>query len=175
MRKYCWLPGAAGRSRLPRAIAIAAAIAAALTAGAAPLAAQEAMLSEAEREVVSVIETFFEGMLEKDAAKLRSTVSPNATLWGVDNRGAVSAMPIEQFITGVTTREGEGANERIFSPRVEMDGGTAHVWTFYTLHVGERFIHCGYDSFQMLRTGEGWKIVSVADTRRTENCEPPGG
>jgi hypothetical protein len=56
-----------------------------------------------------------------------------------------------------------------------MDAGTAHVWTFYTLHVGERFSHCGYDSFQLLRSGEGWKIVSVADTRRTDNCEPPGG
>jgi hypothetical protein len=164
------------RVRLDGTIAIAAALL--VSAAAAPLAAQDTMLSDAEREVVSVIETFFEGMLQKDAAKLRSTVAPSAVLWIAQNRDGqtnIGTLPIEQFITSVTTRQGEPANERIYAPRVEMDAGTAHVWTFYTLHVGERFSHCGYDSFQLLRTGEGWKIVSVADTRRTDNCEPPGG
>lgn len=151
----------------------------AAAAGSSPAAAQgDATRSTGDREVVSVVETFFTGMLEKDADKLRSTVAPNAVLWGVTRRNGqttVTTTSMEQFITTVTQRPGEGADERIYEPRVEMDGGTAHVWTFYTLHVGERFIHCGYDSFQLLRTPDGWKIVSVADTRRTENCEPPGG
>jgi len=142
------------------------------------LAAQQAMLSAEQQEVVSVVELFFEGMLEGDAAKLRSTVADGAVLWGAavrDGQTMIRATPIEQFITAVTQRQGEPANERIFAPRVELDAGTAHVWTFYTLRVGERFSHCGYDSFQLLKTLEGWKIVSVADTRRTDNCEPPGG
>lgn len=142
------------------------------------LAAQQAMLSAEKQEVVSVVERFFEGMLEGDAAKLRSTVATGAVLWGAavrDGQTMIRATPIEQFITAVTERQGEPAHERIYTPRVELDDGTAHVWTFYTLHVGERFSHCGYDSFQLLKTLEGWKIVSVADTRRTENCEPPGG
>lgn len=131
-----------------------------------------------EREVVAVVERFFQGMLERDAEMLRSTVAPSAVLMSVSTRNGQStyqASPLEQFITAVTTRQGEPANERIYAPRVEIDGSLAHVWTFYTLHVGEQFSHCGYDSFQLLRGQDGWKIVSVADSRRTENCEPPGG
>jgi hypothetical protein len=151
----------------------------AATVAPASLAAQgSTTLSAQEREVVAVIERFFQGMLERDADMLRSTVAPSAVLVGVatrDGATTVRATPIEQFITGVTQRAGEPANERIYSPRVEIDAGMAHVWTFYTLHVGDRFSHCGYDSFQMLRMDDGWKIVSIADTRRTDNCEPPGG
>jgi hypothetical protein len=151
----------------------------AATVAPASLAAQgSTTMAAQEREVVAVIERFFQGMLERDADMLRSTVAPNAVLVGVatrDGATTVRATPIEQFITGVTQRAGEPANERIYSPRVEIDAGMAHVWTFYTLHIGDRFSHCGYDSFQMLRIDDGWKIVSIADTRRTDNCEPPGG
>lgn len=153
-------------------------LAAAMLAIAAAPDAGHAQDTAARREVVAVVERFFQGMLHADADMLRSTVAPGAVLWGTtirDGTTTIRATPIDQFIIAVTTRQGEAANERIFAPRVELDAGTAHVWTFYTLHVGERFSHCGYDSFQLLRGDDGWKIVSVADTRRTENCEPPGG
>ena len=131
-----------------------------------------------ERDVVSVVERFFQGMLQRDTAILRSTVDPTARLSGAAVRNGTTvftATPMDQFIASIARGQGEPANERIFAPRVDIDGNLAHVWTFYTLHVGERFIHCGYDSFQLLRGDDGWKIVNVADTRRTENCDPPGG
>jgi hypothetical protein len=127
---------------------------------------------------VAVVERFFEGMLKRDADMLRSTVHPTAILASAAVRNGtttITATPIDRFITSIATGQGESANERIFAPRVQIDGNLANVWTFYTLHVGERFIHCGYDSFQMLKADDGWKIVHIADTRRTENCEPPGG
>jgi len=134
--------------------------------------------TDAEREVVSVVERFFQGMLERDSAMIRSTVAPNARLSGAAMRNGTtvfSATSMDQFITAVTTRQGEPANERIYAPQVQIDANLAHVWTFYTLHVGDRFSHCGIDSFQLLKGDDGWKIVNVADTRRTENCDPPGG
>lgn len=142
----------------------------------APAAAQAQ--SPEEKEVVAVIETFFAGMLAKDTAMMNGTVDPAARLVRVSQRQgeqpAVGITEMSRFIAGVGRREGEGANERIHNPVVQIDGNMAHVWTFYTLHLGERFSHCGYDSFQLLRLPDGWKIVNVADTGRTENCEVPG-
>jgi hypothetical protein len=112
--------------------------------------------------------------MEGDTAKMRSTFAPAAQLLGVSRDGQTLRWAgVDGFIQSVGSRGG-GANERIHAPEVRIDGNLATVWTFYTLHVGDRFSHCGYDSFQLYRQAEGWKIVSIADTRRTENCDPPG-
>lgn len=129
-----------------------------------------------ERAVVAVVEKLFQGMLARDTAMMRSTMSPAAQMLGRSQDGQTLRWgSVDAFLQAIGRMQGEGANERIYAPEVHIDGNLALVWTFYTLHVGERFSHCGYDSFQLWRSSEGWKIVSIADTRRTENCEPPGG
>jgi hypothetical protein len=148
-----------------------------LLAAAAPAA--RASAQTAEKDVVAVIEQFFAGMLARDTAMMRSTFDPAARLLGITTpRGGqptVRAITMDQFLAGVAQMQGEGANERIYEPEVRIDQDLATVWTYYTLHVGERFSHCGIDAFQLLRLGGAWKIVSVADTRRTEGCEQGKG
>jgi hypothetical protein len=64
-------------------------------------------------------------------------------------------------------------DERLFHPEVRVEGGLATVWTYYELWVGDQFSHCGYDAFQLARAADGWKIVAIADNRRSDGCEPP--
>jgi hypothetical protein len=157
------------------AVAVALLLASVLVASPPPVQAQTA-----EREVVSVIEKFFEGMASRDTSMMRSTVDATARLMGMSTQNGVTsirAIAMDQFITSIgnSPRDRPAAIERIYAPEVRIDGNLAQVWTFYTLHVGERFSHCGIDAFHLLRTEQGWKIVNVADTRRTENCDPPRG
>jgi hypothetical protein len=155
-------------------IAAIAAAALALIGTAAPAAAQAA----AEKDVVAVVEKTFTAMLARDTAGMKALFDPNARLVsGVTRDGVttVSYTSMNDFIAGVGRGTGPGANERIYAPEVRIDGNLAAVWTFYTLHVGDRFIHCGVDAFHLIRGDKGWKIVAIADTRRTENCDPPGG
>jgi hypothetical protein len=57
--------------------------------------------------------------------------------------------------------------------RVEIDGALASVWVDYNLYVGDKFMHCGIDHFLLVRGDDAaWKIISLADTRRTEGCKP---
>lgn len=127
-----------------------------------------------EEAVLAVITTMFDGMRARDAEMIRSAFHPEARLLatgaGPDGVPRVQVIPIDSFI-GQVGQPGPSLDERTYNPRVEMDGGLAHVWVDYTLHVGEDFSHCGVDSFQLGRTAEGWKILSVADTRRQEGCE----
>ena len=37
--------------------------------------------------------------------------------------------------------------------------------------LGQTFSHCGVDSVQLLKTADGWKIMSIADTYVREGCE----
>jgi hypothetical protein len=45
----------------------------------------------------------------------------------------------------------------------------ATAWTPYELYVNEKRQHCGVDAFQFYKTDKGWKIITIADTRR--KCE----
>ena len=133
-----------------------------------------AQQSPEEEAVLAVITTMFDGMRARDAEMIRSAFHPEARLLatgaGPDGVPRVQIIPIDRFIEQVG-QPGPSLDERTYNPRVELDGGLAHVWVDYTLHVGEDFSHCGVDSFQLARTADGWKILSVADTRRQEGCE----
>jgi hypothetical protein len=133
----------------------------------------EASAQNAEQDVVAVVERLFEGMRTRDTTMLRSVFDPSARLYGVNRDGAVRASAPDDFIRSVGGREGPMLDEKVFAPHVQIDGDLASVWTFYTLHIGDQFSHCGIDAFMLLRVANQWKIVSLADTRRQENCEPP--
>ena len=58
---------------------------------------------------------------------------------------------------------------------VQIEGTLAQIWASYDFHFGQTFSHCGVDAVQLLKTAEGWKIMSLADTFVREGCEhhPP--
>ena len=67
---------------------------------------------------------------------------------------------------------GAHLDEVTFDEQVLVDGNLAMAWTPYNIFVNGAFQHCGVDLFSMVRTVEGWKIVELVDTRRTDGCDP---
>jgi len=61
-------------------------------------------------------------------------------------------------------------DEQIYDVEVRVSGGLAMVWTAYDLYVDGLHSHCGVDLFDLVLTGDGWKIIGVADTRSNEGC-----
>lgn len=61
-------------------------------------------------------------------------------------------------------------DEKIVFEFVHIDSYLASVWTPYRLYVDGKFIHCGVDSFQLIRKNGSWKISHLIDTRR-KNCD----
>ena len=50
--------------------------------------------------------------------------------------------------------------------RVLIDAKLASVWAPYTFYLGSTFSYCSYDSFQLVKLADGWKIAHVIGTRR---------
>lgn len=122
-----------------------------------------------------MVQRLFDGMRAHDTAMMRSTLSPQVRLLGTaerDGRTQVVTADVNRWIASAGAAR-EVLDERLVDPEVRVDGDMATVWTGYTFYVGTRFSHCGYDSFQLARTSDGWKIVSIMDTRRQDGC--PGG
>jgi hypothetical protein len=62
-------------------------------------------------------------------------------------------------------------DERISFDLVKIDGELASVWTPYKFYAGEKFSHCGVDSYQLVKLNGEWKIQYLIDTRRKQGCE----
>lgn len=129
--------------------------------------------SEAEA-VKTVIRQLFEGMKRGDSAMVKAVFLPNAILHtaGTTKTGEMKLVSgdVNGFVTAVGTPHTSVWDERITFGQVLVDGPLASVWTPYQFYLGEKFSHCGVNSFQLFKSPEGWKITYLIDTRRKEHC-----
>lgn len=133
-----------------------------------------------EQEVLAVVQRLFDAMRSKDTAAMRQLFDPNGTLVGM-RPGRDGGPPRVQRITGAEFAAFVAGDkrpdwiERAWSPQVRISGTLATVWAEYDFHFGQTFSHCGVDSVQLLKTADGWRIFSIADTFVQEGCErhPP--
>jgi len=140
------------------------------------LAAPPVRAQTPEPDVLAVIRRVFDGMRAADSAMARSAFDATARLViGSDSAGIprVSIADVDRFLAAVGRPRDEVWDERIWDTEVRVDGGLASVWTKYAFYRGEQFSHCGVDVFELVRRPDGWKIVHLADTRRTTNCWTP--
>ena len=124
--------------------------------------------------VLAVVKQLFDGMRAADAAKIRATFHPSAQLFSSsvkDGKPQVAVESAEAFVAGVTRPHTEIYDERTRNEVVQIDGGFASVWAEYGFYRGTTFNHCGIDAFHLARDADGWKIVSLGDTRRAAPCE----
>ena len=136
------------------------------------VSAEDALHPE-EAEVLAVVDRLFDAMRARDGAALAAVFHPEARMMVAPDEDEapepVSIQTVDAFIASIGAG-GDPIHEPYFRPRVQVDGHLAHVWTFYHLYRGETFSHCGYDSFELVRTLEGWRVAFVAYTLRRERC-----
>lgn len=62
--------------------------------------------------------------------------------------------------------------ETLGTPAIEIDEDVAMVWAPYTLTINGKLSHCGYDHFDLVRSGGQWKILNITYSHRTTGCAP---
>lgn len=125
---------------------------------------------------LAVVRELFDAMRAGDSARVRAVFHPRmgglvTAETGPDGQSRVSTTTIDGFAKAIGTPHPAPYDERIFNPRVLMDGPLASVWVDYSFYVGTQFSHCGVDVFQLAKDGPVWKIVALADTRRKTGCQ----
>ena len=137
--------------------------------------AATAQTPAAETEAVKqTIRSFFEGMRQGDSALVRRTLAPGAVFHTLSTRAGQTQLRPENssdFVKAVGTPHKEVWDERITFDKILIDANLASVWTPYEFYLGSTFSHCGYNSFQLVKLADGWKIAHVIDTRRKEKCK----
>lgn len=130
--------------------------------------------SNTEKESVKkVITRFFDGMRKGDSSMVNESLSRGVimqTIAEIQGKTVVRSSDVKGFLTFVATPHSEIFDERITFDQVLIDSKLASVWTNYKFYLGEKFSHCGVNSFTLVKEDEGWKISHIIDTRRKLNC-----
>ncbi|MBO9673609.1 MAG: nuclear transport factor 2 family protein [Sphingobacteriaceae bacterium] len=130
--------------------------------------------SDEENAIKKTITNLFTGMKDGDSTLVHSAFADGAILQTIVNKeGKVSVRneSVNNFIKFIGTPHQDKYDERIVFNKILIDGPLASVWTDYKFYLGDKFSHCGVNSFQLVKGDKGWQIVYIIDTRRKEGCK----
>lgn len=124
-----------------------------------------------EKEVKQVIQHMFDGMRKGDSAMVHSVLYSGARLQTTytdkkTNKPALREESISDFVKAVGTPHKEVWDERLSGYDIKIDDNLAIAWTPYEFYLDGKFSHKGVNVFQLFKSDKGWKIISIADTRR---------
>lgn len=127
-----------------------------------------------EYEVKYAIETFFDGFHKSDSLKMKSVMLPTMSLRSIqpnqEGKEVVITENVSRFLKIVTQyAKTQNWEEELLSFKFNIDGKLAQVWVPYHFYLNGMLSHCGANSFQLFKEEDGWKIISILDTRR-KNC-----
>lgn len=128
--------------------------------------------SKEQQEIMKPINFLFEGMEKADTTIIKKAFAKNVIMKVVSEKGAKKES-LDNFLKQIANKKPGTPKwlEKLFNTEIRMDGHLAHVWTEYSFYVGDKFSHCGVDSFALIKLDGEWRIVYIMDTRRRDNCE----
>lgn len=140
------------------------------------LSVNKAGAQSAEDSVKMVITTMFTAMNKADATLLKSCFADSIIFQTVgtdkhEGKVVIRNQDAADFVSFIGKQKAGMIDERIAFETVIVNGSLAIVWTPYNFYYNGKFIHCGVNSFQLVRFKEGWKIQYLIDTRTKAGCK----
>lgn len=126
-------------------------------------------------EITTTINNLFNGMKNRDSALVASCFHPDVKMETVfinkEGNTILHTGKLDEFVKAVgSDHEGEWI-EKLTSITLHSDKIMASAWTRYEFYVDENFIHCGVNSFQLVKLDNKWVITYLIDTRRKQGCK----
>ncbi len=141
-------------------------------------AAQAQDIKAESKKVKAVIKQLFDGMRQGKPDMVAGAFHKDATLQTCYTNRKTGKPVLRnigsytKFVESIKKKKPEDKyDERISKYVVQIDDNLASVWTPYEFYLNGKFSHCGVNNFQLFKSEEGWKIVSILDTRRRKKCK----
>jgi hypothetical protein len=132
--------------------------------------AQPAAKNDDGREATAVANKLFDAMRAKNAEAIRALFMPEGQLVAIDKPRTGEGLSKTRVFTAdafsklISEAKAPEFIEKMPQPDVNVFGDLATVYGRYTFHVGDKFSHCGTNTFNLVRTEQGWKIANAAST-----------
>lgn len=135
------------------------------------------MNAQENNDVLKPIYMLFEGMEKADTSLINNAFTKDAKMFtGYVNKNGEEVIKegsLTEFITAIANKPKDDPKwiEKLYNTEFKVDGNIAQVWTEYSFFVGDEFLHCGVDAFQLIKIDGEWKIIHLMDTRRKKGCK----
>lgn len=129
--------------------------------------------SSEEAAVKATINKLFEGMQKADSTLLKPLFTSAARLQTVVNKDGnvtVHDDAIGAFINSIGKAKASTLDERLSGMDIRIDADLATAWTPYVFYVQDKKTHCGVNAFTLIKMNGNWKIQTIIDTRRKDDC-----
>ena len=119
---------------------------------------------------MDAVNRLFAGMKAKNADQIKAVFMPEAQLVAIDKPkdgkgiSTTRKFTADSFAAMISTAKAGEFVERMINPDVRVMGDMAVVTGLYTFYVGDKFSHCGANTFNLVRTATGWMIANGAST-----------
>lgn len=129
-----------------------------------------------QRSAIATIDRLWEGMRLKNAEMIKSVFTAEGQLVAIDKPrdgkglSKTRVFTAEAFAKNISEAKAAEFLEKMPSPDARIFGDLAIVTGRYTFYVGDKFSHCGTNTFNLVRTETGWKIANAASTLEFQ-CE----
>jgi hypothetical protein len=127
--------------------------------------------SPEETQVTAAVQRLFDAMAAHDSAKIQAAFVKDAQLISLRADGTPAVSSAETFATRIGAAK-EALLERMWDPKILVQGTIAHLWAPYDFHRDGKFHHCGIDSVSLVKVEGAWKVAGISYTSETTNCPP---
>lgn len=131
---------------------------------------QPAFAQKDDKAIKAAVNKFFDGLENGDTLTLRNacTEAPVLQTYMADSEGKLRVITedFNELLRFVATSTKDKFDEQIEFEAIHSEQSLASVWTPYKFYLNGKLSHCGTNSFQLVKTPDGWKIQYILDTRR---------
>lgn len=123
-------------------------------------AAMPALPSTPDQEVIKTVQKLFDAMEARDESAIKAVLAADAKIASIRPNQTLSHSTGAEFAARISAAK-EPLLERMWQPKVLIEGGMATLWAPYDFHRAGKLTHCGVDSVTLFQTTDGWKISGV--------------
>ena len=117
-----------------------------------------------ERAAIAVADSVLMALTSGDNAALTRHTLDSAIVGGIGMRNGVERMSLSSW-RPYTSRTGPSTfTERGFDATARVQDRVAQVWVPYDLYIGDKWSHCGVDTFTMMKVDGRWRVASLIYT-----------
>lgn len=135
-----------------------------------------AQTSNDAADAAQVPDRLFAAMKAKNFDAIRAAFTPEGQLVAIDQPrdgqgvSKTRVFTAESFAKTISEAKTAAFVEKMPHKDVRVAGDLAVVTGRYIFFVGDKFSHCGMNTFNLARTAEGWRIANAASTLEFQ-CE----
>ena len=132
--------------------------------------------NEDVKAAAEIPDRLFAAMKAKNFEEIRAQFTAEGQLVAIDKPrdgkgiSKTRVLTAESFAKTIAEAKGADFIEKMLNKDVKITGDLAIVTGRYTFYVGEKFSHCGTNTFNLVRTDAGWRIANAASTLEFQ-CE----